>query len=307
MAKEKTDNTQGHEEVVKPQEDWTDSAFPEANDKKDQGLDEEKIPTPDAAELPNELPKSASDGSDEKRYQYWQSQADKMKAENETLRAQMEQQTAPAQQPAPPAEEQVKDKEFPPPPQRPRKPAGYNREEAISDPASQSARYHDVMDDWRDRMDKYNNLYAQYNVALAQERMDALEGKIAEKEQQDLASAQQQQAMSELSDYVQATYNLSPEETQDFIQTMSQPESLNIGNLVDLYKMKGKQIINNVPTQVGTQADWRPEPSDTHKQVRRAQQIPSPMGVIPSKGEDRSPVDSIMDEMIDNQNKKNPF
>ena len=304
MAKEKIDNTQGHEEVVKPSQDWTNDAFPEANDKQDQGLDTEKIPTPEQAEVKTEE-KPVSKGNDEKRYQYWQSQADKMKAENEQLKAQAQQ--SQAQQPAPPAEEEVKQKEFPPPPQRPRKPAGYNREEAISDPASQSARYHEVMDDWRDRMDKYNNLYAQYNVALAQERMDALEGKIAQKEQAEVAAQQQSQAMGELSEYVQATYDLSPEETQDFIQTMSQPESLNIGNLVDLYKMKGKQVINNVPTQVGTNAEWRPEPSDTHKQIRRAQQIPSPMGVIPSKGEEQAPVDSIMDEMIDNHNKKNPF
>jgi len=304
MAKEKTDNTQGHEEIVKPQEDWTDSAFPEAHDKQGQDLDEGKIPKPEQAQVEN-VAKPVSKGNDEKRYQYWQSQADKMKAENDALKAQM--QAPEVQQPAPPVEETVVQKEFPPPPQRPRKPAGYNREEAVSDPGSQSARYHDVMDDWRDRMDKYNNLYAQYNVALAQERMDALEGKIADKEQQEIASQQQYQAMNELSDYVQATYDLSPEDTQDFIQTMSQPESLNIGNLVDLYKMKGKQVITNVPTQVGTQAEWRPEPSDTHKQIRRAQQIPSPMGVIPSKGEDRAPVDSIMDEMIDNHNKKNPF
>ena len=159
-------------------------------------------------------------------------------------------------------------------------------------------------------MDKYNNLYAQYNVALAQERMDAIEGKITEREEQEMAVAQNNQAMGELSEYVQATYGLSTEETQDFIQTMSHPESLSIGNLVDLYKMKGKQVIENVPTQVGTEVNnpqFASEPSDTFKQVKRAQQVPSPMGVLAGNRETKTTTDSIMDEMIDTYNKKNPF
>ena len=125
----------------------------------------------------------------------------------------------------------------------------------MSDPNSMSAQYNDALDNWRDKMDKYNNLYAQYNVALAQERMDGIEGKITQREEQEIAARQNQQAVSELSDYVQETYGLSPDETQDFINTMSAPDSLTIGNLVDLYKMKGKQVINNVPTQVGSEVN----------------------------------------------------
>ena len=311
MAKKDNNTPHTHEEVVETPKDWTDEAFPEARQPdSDGGLDseEENIPDPSDAELtPQGVPAPEIDPNDQKRYQYWQSQADKMKAENEELKAQAQQTTQTPAQPEAPAPEV---KEFPPPPNRPRKPAGYSRDEAISDPSSKSAQYHDIMDEWRDRMDKYNNLYAQYNVALAQERMDNLEGKITQREQAEVAQQQNQQAMGELSEYVQATYGLNPEQTQDFIQTMSQPESLNIGNLVDLYKMKGKQVIHNVPTQVGTEVEntqFASEPSDTFKQVKRAQQVPSPMGVLSGKSEERSTADTIMDDMIDNLNKKNPF
>jgi len=302
---EKDNNTQAQEELTSTSEDWTSEAFPEAHNTNEEAPDleskEEEIPTPNKA-----LVKNAE--NDEKRYQYWQSQSDKLRNENEQLKAQIQEQQAPA--PAQAEEAPVEAKEFPPPPDRPRRPASYSKDEGISDPNSVSARYNDALDDWRDRMDKYNNLYAQYNVALAQERMDKLEGKITEKEQQEIAMQQNQQAVAELSDYVQATYGLTQDETQDFIQTMSAPDSLTIGNLVDLYKMKGKQVIENVPTQVGTEVNspqFQSEPSDTFKQVKRAQQVPSPMGVLSGNRETKTTTDSIMDEMIDTFNKKNPF
>ena len=304
---EKDNNTQAQEELTSTSGDWTDEAFPEAHksDESDLEVSEEapELKIPDAAKA------EVKDDNDQKRYQYWQSQADKMRAENEQLKAQM-QQSAQAQPQQEAAAEEPETKEFPPPPEKPVKPRRYSREDAINNPDSISARYNDAVDDWRDRMDKYNNLYAQYNVALAQERMDAMEGKFAQQEQQAREQAQNQQAMGELSEYVQATYGLSPDQTQDFIATMSNPESLSIGNLVELYKMKGKQVINNVPTQVGTEVDnpqFASEPSDTFKQVKRAQQVPSPMGVLSGNRESKSTTDSIMDEMIDTYNKKNPF
>ena len=309
-------NTQAQDDMVTPSDDWSKEAFPEANDAQENaGLEsEESIPTPNDAELERQgTPVEETDANEAKRFQYWQSQSDKKDQEIQQLQSQMEQmnqaQQAPAQQQAVPPEPEVK--EFPPPPKKPRKPAGYSKEEAISDPSSNSSLYHEAVDDWRDRMDKYNNLYAQYNVALAQERMEAIEGRIAQQDQEKVAYEQNLQAQAELSDYVQATYGLSPEETNDFIQTMSQPESLNIGNLVELYRMKGKQTIENVPTQVGTDVGNTgvptSEPSALFNQVKNAQSVPSPMGVISGQTEEKSTTDSIMDDMIETYNKKNPF
>ena len=82
MAK-KDNNTQAQEEIVKPSEDWTDEAFPEANNP-DGDVDleskEDNIPNPSEAELtPQGVPAPEVDPNDQKRYQYWQSQADKFK------------------------------------------------------------------------------------------------------------------------------------------------------------------------------------------------------------------------------------
>ena len=196
-------NTQAQDDMVTPSDDWSKEAFPEANDAQENaGLEsEESIPTPNDAELERQgTPVEETDANEAKRFQYWQSQSDKKDQEIQQLQSQMEQmnqaQQAPAQQQAVPPEPEVK--EFPPPPKKPRKPAGYSKEEAISDPSSNSSLYHEAVDDWRDRMDKYNNLYAQYNVALAQERMEAIEGRIAQQDQEKVAYEQNLQAQAEL-------------------------------------------------------------------------------------------------------------
>ena len=90
----------------------------------------------------------------------------------------------------------------------------------------------------------------------------------------------------------------------DFIQTMSSPDSLTIDNLVQLYNLKngGSQTIPNQ----GTPA---PQPSGAFNQAARAQQVPSPMGVMPSSGnqDSRNAEDQVMDSMITDFKSKNPF
>ena len=52
------------------------------------------------------------------------------------------------------------------------------------------------------------------------------------------------------------------------------------------------------------------QPSDAFTQVKNAQQVPSPMGVMPSGNTDtagRTFEDKIMDTMIGNFNSKNPW
>ena len=82
--------------------------------------------------------------NDEKRFEYWQSQASKtqndmaqIQQQNQELQAQMKAMQAMQQPAAEPKEE------FPAPPERPVKPRGFNREEAYGDPSSESARYLD--------------------------------------------------------------------------------------------------------------------------------------------------------------------
>ena len=51
------------------------------------------------------------------------------------------------------------------------------------------------------------------------------------------------------------------------------------------------------------------QPSDTFNQQARAQQVPSPMGVIPAQQNQstQSSEDSIMDSMISGYKKNNPW
>jgi len=102
---------------------------------------------------PVETSQPEQTNNDETRYQYWQSQADKYKNELESLK---NTQPAPVQPEAPAVDTDAD--EFPSAPSKPQKPRLYSREEAYTDPASESARYDDELSQWRDDMNEYNSL-----------------------------------------------------------------------------------------------------------------------------------------------------
>ena len=242
-------------------------------------------------------PESVS--NDTKRFEYWQSQADKVRNENEALKQQVQQMhQQPIQQPQQPA--QPAQEEFPPAPDRPRKPSGFNRSEAYSDPDSSSAKYLDEVEDWRSEMDEYSALRQEYNNALVQERVQSFEN---QKRQEDIKRQQYQARVSQLNevnDYVQGHYGLEANEAQEFIKEMSDPKSLSMDNLVQLWRMKkGTDAVPGNAT----------EPSSAFQQTQRAQQVPSPMGVMPSQSGNstKSDSDSIMDGLINDFKNKNPW
>ena len=242
--------------------------------------------------------------NDETRYQYWQSQADKEKNENSHLRDELNQLKGQlnAMQPQQPVQQPVQEPiAFPDPPDRPRKPGGYNREEAYSDPSSASARYVDELEGWRDDMDEYNTAKSNYNQALVQEQLDSIEKNRIKESQKREAQIQQTRQMSQLKEHVAKNYQMDQTETQDFITKMSDPNSISMDNLVQLYRMQ-KGTGNPTPTQNTTQ------PSAAFQQTQRAQQVPQPMGVQPSSGNVQAPAeDQIMDNLIDSSNKNNPW
>ena len=205
--------------------------------------------------------------------------------------AQMQQAQAPAQE----AEE------FPPPPEKPMEPAGFNRAEAMEDPRSPSAQYLNELDSWRDDIVEYNAIKNQYETTLLREQFEANEQqRINEIRKQQAYQAQTAQ-MNDIYQQVQGQHGLSAEEAAEFMNTMSQPDSLTIDNLVNLYRMqKGSgQPTNQQPTG----------PSQTFNQQARAQQVPSPMGVLPAQQNEstQSAEDSIMDSMISDYKKSNPW
>ena len=152
-------------------------------------------------------------------------------------------------------------------------------------------------------MNEYNTLKTQYQGAVMDEKLQAIENdRIAEAQRQQ-ASQQKAAQASQIKEHVMGHYGMNTNEAQDFMSKMSDPKSLNIDNLVQLYRMQqgGAQ---NQPV------DNNATPSDSFQQVQNAQQVPSPMGVMPSgqSGNDgKSFEDKMMDTMIGNFNSKNPW
>ena len=241
-------------------------------------------------------------GNEEKRYQYWQSQADKLKNENNTLKRSLNEnlpRVAQDSQPQQATEQNVE--EFPPAPEKPQKPRVFNREEAYSDPNSESARYLDEIEDWRDNVNEYNTLKTQYQSAVMEEKYQSMENdRIAEAQRQQAIQQKNAQA-NNIKEHVMGHYGMSDNQANDFMNKMSNPSSLNIENLVQLYRMQ-----ESGASQQNTQS----QPSATFQQVQNAQQVPSPMGVMPSgqsNTDGRSMEDKMIDTMIGDFNSKNPW
>ena len=238
-----------------------------------------------------------SQGNDEKRYQYWQSQADKYKNELESLKGQSQQPVQ--EQPVETKKETIE--EFPAAPDKPNRPRAFNREEAYSDPNSESARYLDELEGWRDDMNEYNSLKQQYQTAIIEDKFNKLEQTRVEEAKKQQAAQQKSAQEAEVKSYVMGHYGMNETETNDFMSKMSDPNSITIDNLVQLYRLQNSG---------GEQQQAPAAPSQTFTQTKNAQQVPSPMGVMPSgqsNAESKSFEDKMMDTIIGNFNSKNPW
>jgi len=256
--------------------------------------------TPESAPI-QEQAQEYNAKNDDKRFEYWQSQASKsqndiasIQKQNQELQAQMKAMQTMQQPTAEPVEE------FPAPPERPTKPRTFSREEAYADPNSESARYLDEYEGWRDDITEYNGLKQEYTVAQMQEKLDAQEQVRQDEIKRQQAYSQQQEQMRGVNTHLQGHYGFNDSDAQEFIQQMSDPNSLSLDNLVQLYRLQKGQ----------GQPDQNAGPSPEFQQTQRAQQIPSPMGVQTGQGggnDARTDSDKIMDNMIGNFNKNNPW
>ena len=208
----------------------------------------------------------------------------------------------------PPGQEQ-----FPEAPVKPNKPAYFSREEAYSDPRSESAQYLDSMEQWRDDMMTYNQLESQYQVAQVQETYDKKIQELQKIEVQRQAYAQQEEKNNEIRNYVASNFDLG-ENVDQFMEEMNNPKSINMQDLVGYYKYK--HGIANVPTeQVVNQVNPNPpqavgntQPSPAFNQVKRAQSVPTPMGVqTATQNTSTSPDDGFMDSLIASDKSNNLF
>jgi hypothetical protein len=250
------------------------------------------------------------------RYNYWQSQADKSnnelqetKAKNDELQQQLigalqQNQGKPVEQ----GETIEAEPEFPPPPEKPVKPRDFNREDAFQDPTSESARYMDDADNWRDNMDDYNRLYVEYQSAVVQAEREDMQKADRDKLEERKRAEDVRRQIGEVGNYLSEKHSITPEQVNDFVQKMSDPNNLTIDNLWRLYQLEYGQKANpNTPNPVPGRPQGGPSPE--FEQTKRAQSVPNPMGVMPSSNEatNRSGADSIMDDMISGLNKRNPF
>ena len=291
-----TDTPSQGSEQLSVEDAFSQSNEPQTTVNEAAGTPVQDTPSGDGANLNIEETQAKND---ERRYQYWQSEADKVKHENQQLKAQMQQiaQTQQVQQP-PVQEEQVE--EFPPPPSKPEAPLGFNRAEAMEDPNSVSAQYLNKLDNWRDDIVQYNALKSEYNTALVNQKIDKQEQLRVDNIKRAQAYQQQKTQMRSIYNQVQGEYGLSPQEANEFVNTMSKPDSLTMDNLVQLYRIqKGSGQPTTQPTG----------PSQTFNQQARAQQVPSPMGVIPAQQNEStaSSEEQIMDSMISDYKKSNPW
>jgi hypothetical protein len=247
------------------------------------------------------------DPNDANRYQYWQSQA--MKAQNQIQQMQNEwgpvvaqaQQNASMQQAQnmPNASDEGDVEAFPDAPERPTKPRSFSRADALEDSNSESARYLEDMDAWRDEMDDYNSLKTDYNNALMQEKVEVIE----EERKKNIENAKKQQAFQQqnqqIHQHVQQKYQLNAQDAAEFVQWGNHPENLSMDNLVQLFRLqKGLGTAE-------TQGKVAP-PSQNFQQVQRAAQVPSPMGVVSGQTntpQPQNPSDGLMDGLINFSNK----
>tara|TARA_R110001583_G_scaffold76672_1_gene209578 strand:- start:63 stop:1025 length:963 start_codon:yes stop_codon:yes gene_type:complete len=261
--------------------------------------------TPEATETPQPdgAPVGADDAkNDDNRYQYWQSRASKLENQMDTMRDQQHQLMTQQQAAQAPAQPEPVVEQFPDAPAKPGKPRHYSREEAYSDSTSESAKYLDDIEAWRDDMDEYSSIKHQYDLAVMQDKLDveAKHRKGAEDAQR--ATQHQAKQVSEITGHVTQQYGMGPEEAQAFIQQMSKPDSLTMDNLVQLWRIQRGQ---GAPTNASVPA----QPSAAFQQTQRAQQVPSPMGVMPgsSQASQGSAEDQIMDSMLTDFKGKNPW
>jgi len=263
----------------------------------------EEIAQVEPAKQPQEEPSvnvQPQGENDEVRYQYWQSQADKLKNERDQLQTQFNNlATQQAPQPQQQVEEAEPEIELPAPPEKPQRPYNFTMDEAMTDPQSESAKFVQQEQAWRDEMDEYKNLQFEYQMAMMQDERD----KLQQERQTDIQRREAEQAQAEQMQNIQSQvmnqFKVDATTAEDFVRVMSDPNSISLDNLWRLYSTD-KGI--NSPQPSGT-------PSAEFQQVKRAQQVPTSMGVMPSQNRQNegSVEDKIIDSMIGDYNKQNPF
>lgn len=257
-----------------------------------------------AVDEPSEVQGPSDPKEDNSQFQYWQSQADKRQVELDELKATM----ADVDDVLPIARHlkrnpelinklsedssQVSKATVVEKPVKPKKPSSFDHSEALTDPDSPSAKYMVARDTYVEDM-------SEYILGVEEKRSMQLE----EQQTQQRKATQEQQLIRDL----QANYNYTPNQAQDFMTKMSSPESLSLDNLVKLHQMDTGQVQQqSVVSLTASGVDKQQVMSERNKRLS----IPKPVSVQPSvnvQSSKKSAENHMMDSMLTDYKKKNPF
>jgi len=231
-------------------------------------------------------PKESSD-----QFQYWQSQADKKAAETKELKKEIELLKSKVNSSPSTSEVNAPESKAIEKPIKPVRPSGFDNSEAITDPDSKSAKYLAAKEEYLDNMTEYLMQQEEQRNQLTQAQLD-----------QNRKMQSQQQLLSDL----QSGYGYTPEQANDFVTTMSSPESLSLDNLVKLHKTLTSRESENIPVSQPNVIDPR------HSEMAQRQQklaIPRPISSQSSvsKQSSKSIEDKMMDSMVKTYKDRNPF
>ncbi len=241
--------------------------------------------------------------NDEVRYQYFQSQADKMKAENEALRREMAElkgMLSTVQQPVQQQQPEVQEETFPdftmPEPQIP---MNFNWQEAYNDPSSESARYIIEKQRYDSQLANYTKLASQYAIAKAQEAEKNAYQKMNEYQAQMAQRTELEQKLNQVQSELQYKYGMSRDQASDFITKMSDNNIFNLDNMVKFYQTISQPVQQQQPYGYHQQGQYG-QPSQAFNQYQRAQSIPNVMGVTNTQPQAQSPMQNMLRNMIQN-------
>lgn len=177
-------------------------------------------------------------------------------------------------------------------PEMPKKPTNYDADDALADPTSESYKYREALDSYRDDMLLFQD--ARFEQ-MAQQQMAQQE---AMQQEQDLQNVRKQ---------LTSDYEMSSDDADKFIQTMSDPQSINMDNLVALFKMQnGTQDV-----QASAPASVDGIDPKMQEMMSERQRLATPSPVTAAKGEANtstsSDEDNIIENMIGNYKRNNPW
>jgi len=174
---------------------------------------------------------------DPRRFEYWQSQADRMRGENQMLKQEIGDIKSYLQSREQPSPSNPATQGSPVPtgnpetvlkaPVQPTKPSNYNEVDAFNDPNSASFQYRNEMESYRDNVTNYM----------------LKKDKVREKIQlQQMRKQQDNMVNQQAYNHATANYGWSPDVANDFIKWSRDPGNVTIDHLAKLYEMDKRGV-----------------------------------------------------------------